>query len=374
MTQFSPLDAQLMAKAIRLAEKGQFTTSPNPNVGCVLADANGHIVGQGWHQRAGTAHAEMHALAQAGDKARGATAYVTLEPCSHTGRTAPCADALIQAGVSKVIAAMVDPNPLVAGAGLARLAGAGIKVAHGLMQQQAETLNRGFVKRMSTGMPWVTVKLASSLDGKTALANGQSQWITAPQARQDVQRHRAKSCAILSGSGTVLADDPSLNVRYRETGLSEDILAQKDLRQPLRIILDGRNQLHSRLKLLSLAGDVLLINSQFNTQAFPAQVSQWQAPYENKQLDLPQVFKHLGSLQINHIWVEAGAKLAGALLQNSLIDELILYQAPKLLGDLGQNMFAIDELTSMQQAYKLAWQDIRQLGCDIKLTALLEYP
>jgi diaminohydroxyphosphoribosylaminopyrimidine deaminase/5-amino-6-(5-phosphoribosylamino)uracil reductase len=227
-------------------------------------------------------------------------------------------------------------------------------------------------------MPWVTVKLASSLDGKTALANGLSQWITAGQARQDVQRHRAKSCAILSGSGTVLADDPSLNVRYQETGLSEETLAQGDLRQPLRVILDGRNQLKASLKLLSLPGEVLVINSQFNSQFesqdFPAQVKQWQAPYEGKQLELQQVFKHLGTLQLNHIWVEAGAKLAGALLQNSLIDELILYQAPKLLGAQGQDMFAIDELTSMQQAYKLDWQDIRQLGCDIKLTALVQYP
>jgi diaminohydroxyphosphoribosylaminopyrimidine deaminase/5-amino-6-(5-phosphoribosylamino)uracil reductase len=373
LSPFSPLDARLMAKAIRLAAKGQFTTSPNPNVGCVLADAHGHIVGQGWHQRAGRAHAEVHALAQAGGKARGATAYVTLEPCSHTGRTAPCADALIQAGVSKVIAAMVDPNPLVAGMGLAKLAAAGIEVAHGLMAPQAANLNRGFIKRMLTGMPWVTVKLASSLDGKTALANGQSQWITAKPARQDVQRHRAKSCAILSGSGTVLADDPSLNVRYQETGLSDAILAQQDLRQPLRVILDGRNQLHSRLRLFTLPGDILIVNSRPNEQ-LPEGVLQWQAPYHNNQLDLSQVFTHLGSLQLNHIWVEAGGKLAGALLQNRLIDELILYQAPKLLGNKGQDMFAIDELSSMQQAYNLDWQDIRQLGGDIKLTALLQYP
>ena len=373
LSPFSPLDAQLMAKALRLAALGQYTTSPNPNVGCVLADVHGHIVGQGWHQWAGTAHAEVHALTQAGDRARGATAYVTLEPCSHTGRTAPCADALIQAGVSKVIAAMVDPNPLVAGKGLAKLAAAGIEVAHGLMAQQAGSLNRGFIQRMTTGMPWVTVKLASSLDGKTALGNGQSQWITAAQARQDVQRHRAKSCAILSGSGTVLADDPSLNVRYQETGLREDVLGEQDLRQPLRVILDGRNQLHAYLLLFTLPGDILIINSRPNAQ-LPAGVKQWQAPYHNNQLDLSQVFKHLGTLQLNHIWVEAGAKLAGALLQNRLIDELILYQAPKLLGDKGQDMFAIDELTSMRQAYKLDWQDIRQLGGDIKLTGLLQYP
>ena len=373
MSQFSSLDTQLMAKALRLAQKGQFTTSPNPNVGCVLADAHGQIVGQGWHQQAGTAHAEVHALAEAGAKAKGASAYVTLEPCSHTGRTSPCADALIEAGVSKVIVAMVDPNPLVAGKGLAKLAAAGIDVFDGLLQQQAEKLNRGFIKRMTQGTPWVTVKLASSLDGKTALANGQSQWITSAQARQDVQRHRAKSCAILSGSGTVLADDPALNVRYQETGLKKDVLAPENLRQPLRVILDGRNQLHGAVRLFTLPGDILIINSRPNAD-LPEAVQQWQGPYQHNQLDLQAVFKHLGSLQLNHIWVEAGAKLAGALLQNTLIDELILYQAPKLLGDKGQNLFAIDELTNMQQAYQLDWQDIRQLGGDLKLTARVQYP
>jgi diaminohydroxyphosphoribosylaminopyrimidine deaminase/5-amino-6-(5-phosphoribosylamino)uracil reductase len=373
LTEFTAQDTKMMALAIRLAEKGQFTTPPNPNVGCVICDANGNIVGQGWHQKSGSPHAEVHALREAGELALGATAYVTLEPCSHTGLTPPCADALIKAGVRRVVAAMVDPNPLVSGSGLDKLAAAGIEVAQGLMQQQAEQLNRGFIKRMRTGMPWVTVKLASSLDGKTALANGASQWITGPLARQDVQRHRAKSSAILSGSGTVLADNPSLNVRFDELGETHSAFVESDLRQPTRVILDGRNQLHAKLKLCALPGDILIINSRESDQPFPPQVKQWQAPYNHNQLNLNKVFEQLGALQFNTIWVEAGAKLAGALLQNSLIDELILYQAPKLLGDKGQDMFAVEELSDMQRAYKLVWQDVRQVGSDLKITANIEY-
>ncbi|MFT6898209.1 MAG: diaminohydroxyphosphoribosylaminopyrimidine deaminase [Paraglaciecola sp.] len=369
MIPFTAHDATMMALAIRLAKKGQYTTTPNPNVGCVITDPQGNIIGQGWHQKAGTAHAEIHALQQAGAQAKGAIAYVTLEPCSHHGRTAPCADALIAAGVSKVIAAMVDPNPLVGGNGLKKLANAGIEVSSGLLEDGAKQLNPGFCKRMQTGQPWVTVKLAASLDGKTALNNGQSQWITGPLARQDVQRHRAKSCAILSGSGTVLADNPSLNVRYSELGLAPEQLAEGDLRQPVRVLLDGRNQMRPELHLFSLLSPILMINSQPNPAAFPAHVSQYQAPSKGAQLDLHKVMQHLGKCGFNHIWVEAGAKLAGALLQHHLIDELILYQAPKLLGDKGRDLFAVDELTQMQQAFDLQWQDIRQVGCDLKLTA-----
>jgi diaminohydroxyphosphoribosylaminopyrimidine deaminase/5-amino-6-(5-phosphoribosylamino)uracil reductase len=366
---FTTHDASMMALAIRLAEQGQYTTSPNPNVGCVLTDPQGNIIGQGWHQKAGCAHAEVHALQQAGIKAKGATAYVTLEPCSHHGRTAPCADALITARVSRVVVAMVDPNPLVAGNGLKKLANAGIDVKSGLLEHPAGQLNRGFSKRMQTGQPWVTVKLAASLDGKTALNNGQSQWITGPLARQDVQRHRAKSCAILSGSGTVMADNPSLNVRYSELGLSSEQLAEEALRQPVRVLLDGRNQMHPELHLFSLSSPILIINSRLNTAAFPAHVSQYQASSTGAQLDLHKVMQHLGQCGFNHIWVEAGAKLAGALLQHNLIDELILYQAPKLLGNKGRDLFAVDELTQMNQAFDLQWQDIRQVGCDLKLTA-----
>lgn len=373
LNHFNAFDARMMALAIQLAKRGQYTTSPNPNVGCVLVNPKGEIIGQGWHQKAGTPHAEVHALKQAGSKAKGATAYVTLEPCSHFGRTPPCALALIEAGVTKVVAAMVDPNPLVAGSGLAKLQEAGILTAHGLMQTQAEELNRGFIKRMQSGRPWVTVKLAASLDGKTALANGQSKWITGPLARQDVQRHRARSCAILSGSGTVLADNPSLNVRYAELGLPQSVLAEDNLRQPLKVILDGRNQLKADLVCLQTLSPTILVNSRPNAAPFLTSVSQWQAPYEGNQLNLAAVFDYLGSQQINSVWVEAGAKLAGALLQSKLIDELILYQAPKLMGNSGQDLFAIEPLTNMQQVYSLTWTDIRQIGPDLKLTAKIAY-
>ena len=367
----------MMALAIQLAKRGQYTTSPNPNVGCVIADKTGEIVGEGWHKKAGTFHAEVYALEQAESQAKGATAYVTLEPCSHYGRTPPCADSLIAAGVSRVVVAMIDPNPVVSGNGLAKLRKAGIKTEHGLLQSQAEQLNRGFIKRMRTGKPWVTVKLAASLDGKTALENGLSQWITGPLARQDVQKHRAQSCAILSGSGTVIADDPMLNVRYSELNLTNDVLAQKDLRQPLRILLDGRNQLPPSLKCLqpcenNNAGNILLINGRPSEHQFAHHVSQWQAPFNGNKLDLEKVMMKLGDMQLNHIWVEAGAKLAGALLQNKLIDELILYQAPKLIGGAGQNLFDTMAIEVMNEVINLTWNDIRQVGDDLKMTALFK--
>jgi diaminohydroxyphosphoribosylaminopyrimidine deaminase/5-amino-6-(5-phosphoribosylamino)uracil reductase len=378
VTQFSKTDHQMMARAIQLAKRGEYTTSPNPNVGCVISDNQGVIFGEGWHKKAGTPHAEVHALEQAGSKAEGATAYVTLEPCSHYGRTPPCADSLIAAGVTRVVAAMVDPNPLVSGNGLLKLQEAGVKTEHGLLQAGAEQLNRGFIKRMRTGKPWVTVKLAASLDGKTALKNGLSQWITGPLARQDVQRHRARSCAILSGSGTVIADNPMLNVRYSELNLAADILASKDLRQPLRILLDGRNQLPPSLTCLqpfenNLAGNVLLINGTPSEHRFEPHVTQWQAPFNGNKLDLDKVISKLGELQLNHIWVEAGAKLAGALLQNKLIDELILYQAPKLIGGAGQNLFDTMAIEVMDNVIDLTWTDIRQVGDDIKMTALFNH-
>jgi diaminohydroxyphosphoribosylaminopyrimidine deaminase/5-amino-6-(5-phosphoribosylamino)uracil reductase len=261
---------------------------------------------------------------------------------------------------------------------LAKLKDAGIKTEHGLLQAGAEQLNRGFVKRMSTGKPWVTVKLAASLDGKTALGNGLSQWITGPLARQDVQKHRARSCAILSGSGTVIADNPMLNVRYSELNLAADVLAQKDLHQPLRVLLDGRNQLPPSLNCLqptenNLAGNVLLVNGRLSEHQFESHVSQWQAPFNGNKLDLEKVMTKLGELQLNHIWVEAGAKLAGALLQNKLIDELILYQAPKLIGGAGQNLFDTMPIEVMDEVTNLTWSDIRQVGNDLKLTALFKY-
>ncbi|MFT2090559.1 bifunctional diaminohydroxyphosphoribosylaminopyrimidine deaminase/5-amino-6-(5-phosphoribosylamino)uracil reductase RibD [Paraglaciecola sp. 2405UD69-4] len=374
MSEFSVLDHQMMALAIQLAKRGQYTTSPNPNVGCVITHPSGEIIGQGWHQKAGTPHAEVHALNQAGKLALGATAYVTLEPCSHFGRTPPCAEALVKAGVRRVVIAMQDPNPVVSGNGIKILKQAGIVVDTGLLQSAAEQLNLGFIKRMSEGLPRVTVKLAASLDGKTALKNGLSQWITGAEARQDVQRYRAKSCAILSGSGTVIADNPSLNVRYAELGLSSDELALENLRQPLRVILDGRNQLPPNLNLLQQgssqqAGEVLLINGKKSAHRFAGHVNQWQGPFNGNKLDLKAVMEELANRQINDIWVEAGAKLAGALLQNNLIDELILYQAPKLIGGSGQNLFDTLPIESMDEVHDLCLTDVRQVGKDLKMTA-----
>ncbi|GAA0857863.1 bifunctional diaminohydroxyphosphoribosylaminopyrimidine deaminase/5-amino-6-(5-phosphoribosylamino)uracil reductase RibD [Aliiglaciecola litoralis] len=365
---FSASDHQFMALALQLAEKGRYTTTPNPNVGCVIVNQHQHVVGQGWHYQAGTPHAEIHALNMAGKQANNATAYVTLEPCSHTGRTGPCADALIKAGVKRVVAAMVDPNPQVSGRGLAKLAEQGIAVSHGLMEQQARNLNRGFIKRMTLSRPWVTLKLAASLDGKTALANGASQWITDEYARQDVQRHRAMSCAILTGSGTALADNPSLNVRYDELGQLQEAIDPKQLRQPLRVVLDGKNQLTDKLKMFGLDGLNMVINRTPNRQ-LPAHVQQQQVGAIGNKLDLKQVLSVLAEQQINQLWVEAGGLLAGALVEQNLVDELILYQAPKLLGDKGQNLFVMSEMTTMSEAKRLRWSSIKQVGDSLKLTA-----
>lgn len=373
MSSFTAFDGQMMSRALHLAKRGIYTSTPNPNVGCVIVSDSGQIVGEGWHVKAGSAHAEVNALQDAGELAKDATAYVTLEPCSHHGRTPPCCHALAEAGVKRVVAAMVDPNPLVAGQGLDYLEKKGVIVSSGLMAAESETLNPGYCKRMRTGLPRVTVKLAASLDGKTALQNGKSQWITSPLARRDVQRHRARSCAILSGSGTVMADNPSLNVRYNELQGLNNIPEPDQQRQPLRVLLDGRNQLPNDLQLLNLAGQILLINCQQSGLSFPANVTQWQAPSLDKKLDLHAVMQHLGSLGMNEIWVEAGAKLAGALLQEKLIDQLILYQAPKLIGDKGQSLFSTLALEEMSQVNKLKWQDIRQVGEDLKLTADLQY-
>lgn len=356
----------MMALAIELARKGQYTTRPNPNVGCVILDANSVKVGEGWHHVAGGPHAEIHALAQAQEKARGGTAYVTLEPCSHYGRTPPCAEALINAGVSRVVCAMMDPNPQVAGKGLEMLRHAGITTDNGLMAEASENLNQGFLKRMRTGLPYVRLKLAASLDGKIALANGKSQWITGPLARQDVQDYRASHCAILSGSGTVMADNPSLNVRYQELNQSKVHLSESDVRQPLRVIVDSRNQLSAQTRLFSLKGESLVANLSVNP-SIPEHVAQWQAPPKDNKVDLSALMQHLAQSQINQVWVEGGSGLAGALIQQNLVDELILYQSPQLLGDKGQDLIRLPELTDLQQAIKLEPQQVEKVGNDLKL-------
>ncbi|MCS4494177.1 MAG: bifunctional diaminohydroxyphosphoribosylaminopyrimidine deaminase/5-amino-6-(5-phosphoribosylamino)uracil reductase RibD [Pantoea ananatis] len=361
-------DERYMARALELARRGRFTTTPNPNVGCVIV-RDGQIVGEGWHQRAGEPHAEVHALRMAGDRARGATAYVTLEPCSHHGRTPPCCDALIAAGVTRVVAAMQDPNPQVAGRGLHRLHQAGIEVSHGLMMQEAEALNRGFLKRMRTGFPWIQLKLGASLDGRTAMASGESQWITSPAARRDVQRLRAQSSAILSSSATVLADNPSLTVRWSELDSeSQRQVDEAELRQPVRVIVDSQNRVTPDHKLIEQLGETWLMRQQVDDRHWPETVTQIPVPLRDSQLDLVALMMVLGQRQINSVWVEAGATLAGALIQAGLVDELIVYVAPKLLGNDARGLCQLAGLTQLADAPVFAFRDIRQVGDDVRLT------
>jgi len=362
------MDEHFMARALELARRGRFTTMPNPNVGCVVV-RDGEVVGEGWHQRAGEPHAEVHALRMAGEKARGATAYVTLEPCSHHGRTPPCCDALIAAGVTRVVAAMQDPNPQVAGRGLHRLHQAGIDVSHGLMMPEAEALNRGFLKRMRTGFPWIQLKLGASLDGRTAMASGESQWITSPAARRDVQRLRAQSAAILSSSATVLADDPLLTVRWSELSAeSQALLNEQQRRQPVRVIIDSQNRVTPQHRLISQPGETWLMRHQPDQQRWPAEVTQIAVPLRDQQLDLVAMMMVLGQRQINSVWVEAGASLAGALLQAGLVDELIVYLAPKLLGHEGRGLCQLPGLSQLADAPAFRFSDVRQVGDDLRLT------
>ncbi len=360
---FTPQDSQYMAHALQLAECGLYTTSPNPRVGCVLV-RDGVVVGEGWHERAGEPHAEIHALRAADDAAQGATAYVTLEPCSHHGRTPPCADALIQAGIKRVVVAMQDPNPKVAGQGIARLRVAGIEVESGLMEGVARELNIGFHARMTRSMPWVRCKSAMSLDGRTALANGVSQWITSEAARRDGHRWRARSCAILTGAGTVLADDPQLTVRGVETS-----------RQPVRVVLDSRLRTPLDARILQ-GGHVLLYTAtQDANKQDAARIAALQErgaqvivlPDASGRVDLHAVMRDLAARGYNEILVEAGSAMNGALLQAGLVDELVLYLAPQLLGDLALGMARLGELTHLEQRIDLAWQDVRHVGADLRI-------
>lgn len=365
-------DEMYLARALELARRGRFTTSPNPNVGCVIVQ-DGRIIGEGYHQRAGGPHAEVHALRMAGKAARGTTVYVTLEPCSHHDRTPPCADALIDAGVKRVVVAMSDPNPQVAGRGFYRLQQAGIVVRHGLMLAEAEAVNPGFFKRMRTGLPWVRLKLAASLDGRTAMASGESQWITSPQARQDVQRFRAESDAILSTAATVLADNPALSVCWLSLPTDiQDVYPQEQLRQPVRIIVDSINRVTPDHRVVQ-EGDGLtwLVRLTPDAQIWPASVEQLILPAQPSQgvarLDLMMLMIQLGCRQLNNILVEAGASLAGALLTAGLVDELILYQAPKLLGTDARPLCWLPGLARLSEVPAFTLLDIRQVGPDICL-------
>ncbi|MFT3849158.1 MAG: bifunctional diaminohydroxyphosphoribosylaminopyrimidine deaminase/5-amino-6-(5-phosphoribosylamino)uracil reductase RibD [Propionivibrio sp.] len=360
---FSAADHEFMAQALRLAERGLYSTTPNPRVGCVIVKA-GKVIGEGWHERAGEAHAEIHALLAAGTGAQGATAFVTLEPCSHHGRTPPCADALIAAGVSRVVAAMQDPNPQVAGRGLSRLKAAGIGAGCGLLEAEARELNIGFVSRMTRGRPWLRMKVAASLDGKTALENGVSQWITGPAARQDGHRWRARACAILSGSGTVREDDPRLSVRGVPTS-----------RQPIKVIVDSRLELSLTAKLLD-TGEVIIATASDDQKKADALRGQGAVilhlPGAGGKVDLPALTQELGRRGINELHVEGGGRINGALIAAGLVDELLLYLAPCLIGDAARGMFNLPALASLEEKKSLTIRDARMVGGDLRVLARLD--
>ena len=357
---FSADDHTYMTRALQLAEQGLYSTQPNPRVGCVIVK-DGKIIGEGAHLKAGDSHAEVFAIQQAGDNAKGATLYVTLEPCSHTGRTPPCTHALLQAGIAKVIVAMQDPNPLVAGIGLAHLQAHNIEVTSGLMQAQAEALNLGFISRMTRKQPFIRCKIAASLDGKTALNNGASQWITSEAARLDVQFWRARSCAILTGIGTVLADNPSMSVRDIATN-----------RQPLKVIVDSQLQTPIDAKILQGGNVVIAFANDVQNKSsalIDAGAQLLCVPNKQNKVCLKTLLSHLAACEINEVLVEGGEGLNGALLAENLIDELLIYYAPKLMGSTAKGMFALPAFTQMSQAVNLDIIDMRQIGVDICLRA-----
>ena len=357
---FSSTDHVYMSLALQLAEKGLYGTSPNPRVGCVIV-RDGHIVGSGWHERAGQPHAEINALNVAGAAAQGSTVYVSLEPCSHHGRTPPCAEALIKAGIARLVAAMQDPNPLVAGRGCALLKQAGIKVEIGLMEAEAHALNIGFVARMTRKRPWVRMKIAASLDGKTALNNGASQWITGEAARRDGHRFRARSCAVLTGIGTVLADDPQLTVRHVDT-----------FRQPLRVVVDRNLDIPIAAKALQGGGEFIFTAapSKGKIEALRDVGARVMVlPEENGNVDLGRMMQMLADSEINEVLVEAGTKLNGSLLNAGLVDELVVYLAPFLIGDAARGMLKLPELTDLAEKCALKICDLRTIGPDIRIIA-----
>ncbi|MEW8656877.1 MAG: bifunctional diaminohydroxyphosphoribosylaminopyrimidine deaminase/5-amino-6-(5-phosphoribosylamino)uracil reductase RibD [Candidatus Thiodiazotropha endolucinida] len=368
----SALDQRFMARAIQLARLGWYSTHPNPRVGCLIVK-EGEVIAEGYHRRAGEPHAERNALAKAGVAAKGATAYVTLEPCCHHGRTPPCTEALIKSGVKRVVVGMPDPNPLVAGQGLELLRQAGIQVTEGVMRPQVEALNPGFIKRMIHGLPYIRCKMAMSLDGRTAMADGESQWITSPAARVDVQKLRAQSAAILTGVGTLLADDPSMNVRLSamELGLEEGV----PIPHPVRVVLDPELATPGDAKMLGLPGPTLIICSDEQPvhgaalEAAGAQIVR--LPGDKQRLDLHQVIRFLGEQEINEVLLESGATLAGAMLEQGLVDELIIYQAPHLMGNKGRGLFLLPGIARMADRIALQVTDLRQVGTDIRITARL---
>ena len=362
-TEFTAEDHAFMARALELTERGRNTATPNPSVGCAIVKG-GKIVGEGWHEKAGEPHAEVRALAAAAGSTDGATVYVSLEPCGHEGRTPPCADALIKARVARVIAAIGDPNPLVHGAGANRLRDAGIRVDIGLMAAEAEEAHRGFLARMRRGRPWMRMKVAASLDGRIALANGESRWITGEPARRDVHALRARSCAILTGIGTVLRDDPDLTVRY-----------VKASRQPRRVLIDNRLEVATNARILKGEPPIVFTVSKDakRRKALEALgVEVVEAPldrYVAGKSDLFAVVRELAARGFNEVMVETGGKLNGSLIAAGVIDELVLYFAPKILGDAAQGLFDLPEMTRLEQAIRPRIVDVRTVGEDLRITA-----
>lgn len=377
MSSFTSTDFKYMRKAITLAQNGIYTTDPNPRVGCVIVKDD-KIIGEGWHQIAGQAHAEVNALQNCIQSPKDSTAYVTLEPCSHYGRTPPCVDRLIEADVARVVIAMQDPNPQVAGQGVEKLKTAGIDVAVGLMQQEAQALNPGFIQRMSSGRPFVRCKMAMSLDGRTAMASGESKWITGESARADVHRMRARSSAIITGIGSILHDDPQMNARIKDV----------DVKQPLRIVLDSDLQISTTARIFdsnihrhSRAGGNLIdsvvifagseaieVNAEKVKQLEEIGAKVVAAEHDAELIDLHWLLEYLGADDINELMVEAGSTLSGAFLQAGLVDELIIYMAPHIMGDSAKGLFNLPGLDKMADKIELDIKDITAVGCDWRIT------
>ncbi len=357
---FSAVDHETMGQALQLAARGLYSTTPNPRVGCVVVK-DGAVVGTGWHEKAGLPHAEVLALKAAGGGARGATLYVSLEPCSHHGRTPPCVDAVIAAGVKRVVAAVQDPNPKVAGTGFSKLRAAGIAVEQGLREEEARELNIGFFARMTRGRPWVRMKIAASLDGRTALANGESQWITGEAARADGHRWRARACAVLTGFGTIRDDDPQLNVRGVDTP-----------RQPLKIVVDSKFETPVSARLLK-DGKTLVagaVNEEKKIAALKAAGAETVIiPNDRGKVELFELMEELGRRELNEIHVEAGTKLNGSLLRAGVVDELLVYLAPSVIGDSGRGMFDLPEIAELSQASALEIREVERVGADLRILA-----
>ena len=350
-------DYYYMARALKLAAKGLYSADPNPRVGCVIVKDD-NIVAEAWHEKAGLPHAEVLALRQAGHAARGASVYVNLEPCCHQGRTPPCTGFLIDAGIKRVIAAIEDPNPQVAGGGIENLRNVGIDVDVGIMRYEAEALNRGFFHRIQNGRPWVVLKVAASVDGRTAMSSGESQWISSDQSRRDVHHWRARSSAIVTGIGTVLADDPALTVRDVETE-----------RQPLRVVVDSKFSTPPGAKILSQPGRVLIAtaNEHYSEDIDSEHVEVVYVPASNNTIDLVALMDHLSQREINEVLVEAGPTLSGAMLQADLVDEILIYLAPKVIGSEGKGMFSLPGLDKLTDCVKFNIADVRQFGDDVRI-------